>query len=700
MDNSKKTTVVRKKRKYSKLGCNECKKRKVKCDEQKPECWQCSHLGKKCVYSQPSNGPPYKSVKFINASSENIHSIHSIYGPNDNFNANINDNINDNFNDNFNSNFNANFNTNTNTSANANVHINNTNKLDNHDDNTNDEIKKPPGNQNQISPVQHQGSLHLDDKFPGSGVTSILNDATILANELVTSMVDPPTVDSTIAGEHIESILSAQNTSTSWENISKELFMVSELELYYLRVFYHKVAFWIMPFACSPSENICNELLFDLMIKINKQEGSQSSCLQSAVVSISAKYLYNTTKLREHDAIRRSFLKKTVTQLTSEFDSMPQDHLLELKIESLIICVLILTLDSSSFKTNEMRIHLHGASALLRKYEGLRDQGTSQFGEIMRSKCLLLSKAWFTATETVAFLSLVGTVSEGSVIDDMFTLGVYSSNESILKQMRILYPNGYNTFLGYSNEVMNQFKMVMKYFNSPNQTDSYNDKFFQLMVQTDAARSFKFVDNEFARIRVAGELLSSYPESCYVVHNTKSYSAFDAMQQGTVECTFIFFCMVYLELPLHCPMIQNSARRIWDFFSWIFKDDKLDVIIIEKLMNEIEFGYVVTYDQFTSKGLNLASKLIIPEMLFDFRGLMYQSTLLVCGTLLQSDDTISLRIIRAKILAFVECLIENLGAESGKSSLELLFKRWCLLKEGKSLTAKDCLKNEAALPFS
>ncbi|ODV71808.1 Zn(II)2Cys6 transcription factor CYBJADRAFT_164107 [Cyberlindnera jadinii NRRL Y-1542] len=38
------------KRKYSRNGCTECKKRRMKCDETKPSCWQCSRLGRECIY--------------------------------------------------------------------------------------------------------------------------------------------------------------------------------------------------------------------------------------------------------------------------------------------------------------------------------------------------------------------------------------------------------------------------------------------------------------------------------------------------------------------------------------------------------------------------------------------------------------------------------------------------------------------------
>lgn len=39
-----------KKRKYSRGGCMECKRRKMKCDEGKPFCFNCTRLKKDCVY--------------------------------------------------------------------------------------------------------------------------------------------------------------------------------------------------------------------------------------------------------------------------------------------------------------------------------------------------------------------------------------------------------------------------------------------------------------------------------------------------------------------------------------------------------------------------------------------------------------------------------------------------------------------------
>lgn len=38
------------KRKYSRNGCTECKRRRIKCDETKPTCWQCARLNRECIY--------------------------------------------------------------------------------------------------------------------------------------------------------------------------------------------------------------------------------------------------------------------------------------------------------------------------------------------------------------------------------------------------------------------------------------------------------------------------------------------------------------------------------------------------------------------------------------------------------------------------------------------------------------------------
>lgn len=50
---SKTSTGKRKFHNKSKFGCDNCKRRRVKCDETKPECQKCQNMGLTCVYSPP-----------------------------------------------------------------------------------------------------------------------------------------------------------------------------------------------------------------------------------------------------------------------------------------------------------------------------------------------------------------------------------------------------------------------------------------------------------------------------------------------------------------------------------------------------------------------------------------------------------------------------------------------------------------------
>ncbi|CUM65427.1 uncharacterized protein PRCAT00003065001 [Priceomyces carsonii] len=57
-----------KKRKYSRKGCQECKRRKMKCDESKPSCKNCIRLTKKCIY----NVKEFKFETIVKETSDNV----------------------------------------------------------------------------------------------------------------------------------------------------------------------------------------------------------------------------------------------------------------------------------------------------------------------------------------------------------------------------------------------------------------------------------------------------------------------------------------------------------------------------------------------------------------------------------------------------------------------------------------------------
>ncbi|CAK7903388.1 hypothetical protein CAAN1_32S00540 [[Candida] anglica] len=64
-----------KRRQYSKSGCKECKRRKIKCDEGKPACWQCDRLKKSCVYPMRGERVRRASLKKLNWQQHQQHGL-------------------------------------------------------------------------------------------------------------------------------------------------------------------------------------------------------------------------------------------------------------------------------------------------------------------------------------------------------------------------------------------------------------------------------------------------------------------------------------------------------------------------------------------------------------------------------------------------------------------------------------------------
>lgn len=634
-----------KKRKYSKLGCTECKRRKVKCDETKPMCWQCSHLGKNCVYSSLSTRITFCEANFSGVGSK-----------------------------------------------------------------AKEERKVKKQIDKEIKAVKFTSSVtkrgaksDVDSCSPGVSMATpdmnaVLYDATVLATDLSTSMADPLLTEGLESWDELSDRYLAPVHGHKWDEIAKNLCTVSSLELYYLKIFYEKTSYWLMPLANSPDENVCNEILFHQLIRTNSFERVSSSYLQSAMVSISAKYQYNVTKLEEHNTIRKYFLGKTFQQLNWEFESLPEHSLIALNIESLILCILLLTLDTSSFKSKEWKVHLRGAKDLFLKYQKM---GYGDNNNDMREKCLALSRSWFAAIETTASIIQVGALKVEDDVDEMYALGNYTKYSDILRDMGLLTENGYNIFLGYSTEAISLLKETVKSARTEAFQDPYNDKFMLISTLVQASRDYTFLPNNFGLVDNSVPIyLEFQPHGSYVRYQGGVYSIYDSVQQTHVDAVFLLFILKVLKLPQSCSVIQNSADRIWKMMAWMFKDCKLKAEEATSLMSKIETGDIKTYADFSSLGVNLVPKCIIEPMREDFRAMMFQAASIMCGTILAKYEIADLRMIRCKIISYFQCLVESLGAESGKASLEMLFRKWSGKESGVVYESGESYNEDDALPFS
>ncbi|SCU87813.1 LAMI_0D07580g1_1 [Lachancea mirantina] len=610
---------LKKRRRYSKLGCVECKRRKVKCDETKPVCWQCSHLEKECNYKGNNKLAGFKEFR------------------NYSFDTDL------------------------------------------------------PTKGSETEAEEKFGTITPQD------LDLIMNEASLLANDIFISMTDP------LVNEQLHELSPLDITQEEfhrfdkWATISTALQKESPIDLYYLKVFYNQVSFWLMPLAVSPDDNICNEILFHQITTAAAPNGFSTSYLQSAMISLGAKFKFNTTGLPEHNVIRKRYLKISFAQLHEVFKSPSRDSLIVQKVESLILCVLLFTLDSSSYKSQEWQMHLKGAKDLFLKCQAM---GLDNESSEMRSKSLALAKSWFSAIEASASVSRTGSLKSDAEIEEMYSLGAYDKHAVVLQEMGILTADGFNVFLGYSTEAICLLKEVIKCNSDKSFVDKYNDKLLLISTLVQASREYHFLPNEFGVVTgMENDALEGKMQSSYIRDGPKAYSVFDTVHQAHADAIYLIYLIRNVHLPISSSIIQGNCERIIRNISWIFRSDT-DVEMASGVIKKVADGEITDYAAFLSLQPDLIDRCLIKPIVNDFRIMMIHLSVVLCGLYFRPDNMRDLACVRTRICAYFQCLAQNLGADSGKVSLEFLFKRWRVNELSDEQEQDDEFKDYDALPFS
>lgn len=634
--------TAKKRRQYSKTGCVECKRRKVKCDETKPNCWQCSHLSKKCVYrtaefqfraSSFSEGPILKSRR-KNSMSRDVP------------------------------------------------------MEEDYDSKSSLEIKFI----NEVSPLTIGGTVDssMQEITNSDDLNALLNDALILANDLFSGI--PETAAN----------CDTPNTPIfdQWTEIEAALDGISDLELYYLKIFYYKASYWLMPLAPSADSNICNHILFHHLIRANKSKEKDKSYLQSSMVSISAKYMFNVEGEQKHNSIRTYYLRKSLKQLYQEFESMSGEKTLCSQVESLILCVLLLTLDSSTFRTQEWKVHLRGAKDLFIKY--IMTELNEGDNDLVRMKTAELARAWFSAIAAVASISKAGSFCNETELDKILDMESYAASTGLLKKMGFLTDNGFNLFFGYSTAGISLLKEVMRVLDQPVYRDDNNDNFLLVCSLLQASREYQCYPNKNGKIDLQQfEQLKINPiESTLVHYNDQKYSICDSIQQTHLEALFGTYLLKCIKLPINSTLVQNSCKRAWDVIEWIFSDCSLTSKEAALLNQQMKTGEIRSYNDIKKLPIDLVSKCIMEPLRNDFRLMMFQTGIVMCvGKLLLMSQT-AINLIRCKVLAYLIAMADNLGAASAKVSADYLIRKWYPVPTHPRSEDGDSFSSDAALPFS
>lgn len=474
------------KRHYSRGGCRECKRRKIKCDEAKPDCSECSRLGKECSYPQigekvvrgsgKENGekkPRYRrkvwnfqmymgpenprkmmkwdssfSVGNVNESgSENNNNSHQIHdGEFKNGDSLEVHNVE--FKD---------------ESAhqvfggrikNENPHQIQDDNLQNLDDKLNSssnhqEANVVPRSKDSVSP----SSLWSGDLYNGEDLNLLATDLNNLVNEIMFNSNIVPNTNSgqamTDLDPGIMSCLYDLPTDISdYYTIGK-----TDEERRYIRQFCERFTLQKLPFGVdnNNSGSYRNAIREVVMLHAVKEPFLLAAVLSQGAYSASesqtddklcqqdlencGKYLNNCLQLLV-PALNQTHKKQVKGDLTSN-------------IENILLTVLSLAMSNACNEKQSWRPHLEGAKEIIMK-------ATSS--KIRLSRTLIVCKMWFADFEVLAGLSseLGGTLRTKEQMDLVFHFDSYE--QSVLKDFGLILDNGFCVVTGYHIECLEYFR--------------------------------------------------------------------------------------------------------------------------------------------------------------------------------------------------------------------------------------------------
>lgn len=426
------TTVTKpkiKKRKYSRKGCNECKRRKIKCDETAPACNNCTRLNKTCVYENKVE--TQHDPLMLKLPSQDDNSLKE---------ANLN----------------------------LKFYKPKTPKLTRKEEKIKKETaREPPSLQqnnfedgpNAFTKLDSMDSsilpmiTNVQPEAPSSIVSSIetnhemqtvFNEASLLVNDIHHTLEDNDAANNVhdyrlFPRTHTSPSLSSEDraqfsiddfvdlndqasplrpwnkVAEIWEFLNSQLIEecvnannLGEPHSGYLRTLTStELSYHMYPLASLIETNEVVKLLLMYL--------TECPHLLFSLLAISATFQFNQTGRSSHDIARQKYIGVCLRKLSDDFSEKPSSKLSQsFHVEKLLMTVLVLTTYFSATTSqlndtvlNSWKVHLRGARDLLINYSRITKSENVSLG-------LALAKSWFFALESVAavFSSVGGATSK------------------------------------------------------------------------------------------------------------------------------------------------------------------------------------------------------------------------------------------------------------------------------------------------
>lgn len=512
---------------YSKRGCRQCKTRRIKCDESKPSCWQCSRLEKPCLYLAedtensvgPGNGQRGRTqLSFARAAEERL--TRAIWENRERTDGQVNGSST--------SQRGALESELSTSSRESSEHprepVANTSLEPIAKGNVGAEMPGTSHNANRQGESELVDTLEFPEQILGRRVQRSVDainqhDLNLLASDLdsiVNNMMEVGQVgtlseysmmNSDVFEESDECFSlegrrsdSNKNVAEYSDNIIPRNLPIDYIpfsrnnETLYFEEFYNNLATIIQPFQSYDRNHGYYCTTRDIFLDV----ASKEQFLLSAILSQGARMSYEKHGLKEDQEASYKYLVKCFrlfkpALLRSSEDSDLVSH----KIEGVLLTILILASANASILNSEWRSHLRGAKELLLKFSANNNEGP-----LSMSRVMVFCKHWFISIEILAGLSSSkgGTLRNDSEMD--LILSTSQHEMQILVELGIVRHDGFNLLVGIHHSCLTPIRDLIKLLNrfrNDGRTCITHDV-IDLLSQLNEQQKIKFVLLEGTRI--------------------------------------------------------------------------------------------------------------------------------------------------------------------------------------------------------
>lgn len=563
-----------KKRDYSRGGCRECKRRKIKCDEAKPECSRCQRLYKPCTYPEVGEKVLRVSKRYLELHPEREEkkvkplNIELYSGPKKRKKEMENDG-----------------------DVNGNLKV-----VEKEENKTRYDPMAIPSISSMTQPFlilpQISNTRTFDNnRTPGYDYQPPLDDISpelynqddldLLAtdlNHIVNDIMFQSNFDKedNLTTDLFNSLLETKQDGeiSKFYGIPQEILSVTTPdEQKYLTSFYNGFAMQIMPFGYYDNyiQGYCNPVR-DTLLKYACRE----PFLLAAILAQGAKSTYEMdAKSPTHQQAYGFYLSQCLNLLGPALSQNQEKNVkfdLISNIECILLTVLLLTSSNASINQN-WRPHLKGAKDIVLKATN---------SKIRQSKTLILCKLWFTDFEILAGTSskIGGTLTTDFDLDSVINFNDYEV--SILKQYGIIQPNGFCLMIGYNIECVHLFRDLIKILNKKRREG-------EEFIASDASLYLNLISdfNKFYNtcyISQDCQLPPSYTHNEQVPNlidivtdgtHKSIISLMDLCQQSYCLSAIITIFTQVLNVPCQMAYIQNLNKKLLGLISYVSKYDNL-----------------------------------------------------------------------------------------------------------------------------